>query len=109
MQYFHIMRIYIILPYRQALVLTAIKVDAPNEANVNAEPPMGAGALQAHEGAHGKGTGRTAGGRNDEGGPPRLSLGTVGADLILRLGHQRLEALLELLLRRHFVALSLPS
>ena len=81
--------------------LTAVQVDTPHEANVDTEPTVTAGAFQAHEGSHGQGAGGAAGRRDNEGGPPRLPLGTVGADHVLRLGHQHLEALLELLLGCH--------
>lgn len=88
-------------PNRHTTQLTAVQVDAPHKANVHPEPTVAAGAFQAHEGSHGQGAGGAAGRRNDEGGPPWLPLGTVGADHVLRLGHQRLEALLELLLGCH--------
>ena len=87
--------------------LTAVQVDAPHEANVDAQPAMAARALQAHEGPHGQRAGRAARRGDDEGGPPRLPLRAVRADLILRLGHQDLEALLELLLRCHGLGLVL--
>lgn len=82
--------------------LTAVEIDASDEADVHPETAVAAGALEAHEGADGERPGRAALGRHDEGRPPRLALRAVRADLILRLGHEDLKALLELLLRRHF-------
>mmetsp|Transcript_22190 Transcript_22190/g.63663 ORF Transcript_22190/g.63663 Transcript_22190/m.63663 type:complete len:377 (-) Transcript_22190:473-1603(-) len=83
------------------LFLPAVQVHTPDEANVNAQTTMTAGAFEAHKGAHGQRARGTAGGRNDEGGPSRLPFGTVRADHVFGLGHQHLEALLELLLRGH--------
>ena len=74
--------------------LTAVEIDASDEADVHPETAVATGALEAHEGADGERPGRAALGRHDEGRPPRLALRAVRADLILRLGHEDLKALL---------------
>jgi hypothetical protein len=81
--------------------LTRVEIDAAHKRNVHTQTTMRTRAFQAHEGANGQRPFRSSRWWYNQGGPSRLTFGTIGTNLIFRSIHEHLEALFELFLIRH--------
>ena len=75
--------------------LTLIQINTPNKTNMNTQSSMTPTTFQTTKGTHGQRSGRSTGGRDNEGCPSWLTFGTIGADLIFGEEHEGFEAFFE--------------